>query len=211
VQEEAGRVYFIYMSEEDLKRRIEELEEEVTLLTEDLIHDKLTGLKTRRFFEDEARIYFDIAVNADDRGARRRKWFGFDSISFIFFDLDHFKNINDTYGHDAGDEVLKAVAETIKTSVREGDTAARWGGEEIAVTLVGATERDAWNKAEDIRRQIENIKFGKYPEIKVTTSAGVASAVSGISFEETLKKADKALYRAKQTGRNKIVSYSEIE
>lgn len=195
----------------DLRKRIAELEEEVTLLAQDLIHDKLTGLKTRRFFEDEARIYFDIAVNSDDRGARRRQWFGFKNVSFIFFDVDHFKNVNDTYGHDAGDVALKAVAETIKTSVREGDTAARWGGEEIAVTLVGATERDAWSKAEDIRRQIENIKFGKYPELKLTISAGIGSAVAGVTFEETLKKADKALYHAKETGRNKIVSYSEIE
>lgn len=196
-------------SESELRQRIQELEDEVSALAKDLIHDKLTGLKTRNFFEDEARIYFDIAVNAEtDRGTRRRQWFGFKNVSFIFFDIDHFKNVNDTYGHDAGDEVLKAVAETIKISVREGDTAARWGGEEIAVTLVGATERDAVNKAEDIRQQIENITFGKYPELKLTISAGVASAVQGSSFEEVLKRADQALYQAKETGRNKVVSYS---
>jgi diguanylate cyclase (GGDEF)-like protein len=194
----------------DLKKRIAELEEEVTLLMQDLIHDKLTGLKTRKFFEDEARIYFDIAVNAADRGTRRKQWFGFNNVSFIFFDVDHFKSVNDTYGHEAGDMVLKAVAETIKTSVREGDTAARWGGEEIAVTLVGATERDAWNKAEDIRRQIDNIKFGKFPDLHITISAGVATAIPGTSFEDTLGKADKALYHAKDTGRDKTVMYSEI-
>ena len=197
-------------SESELKKRIAELEEEVTALAKDLIHDKLTGLKTRNYFEEEARVYFDIAVNAEDRGTRRKQWFGFKNVSFIFFDLDYFKNVNDAYGHDAGDEALKAAAETIRMSVREGDTAARWGGEEIAVTLVGATERDAVNKAEDIRRQIENIKFGKYPELRVTISAGVASAEQGSTLEEVLKRADKALYRAKDAGRNKTVAYSEI-
>jgi diguanylate cyclase (GGDEF)-like protein len=197
-------------SELEYQKRIDELETQVEILKKDLIHDKLTGLKTRNFFEQEAKVYFDIAVNAEDRGSRRKEWFGFRNVSFIFFDIDNFKNVNDTYGHDVGDEVLKAVAETIRTSVREGDTAARWGGEELSVTLVGATEKDAWNKAEDIRRQVENIKFGKYPELKVTISGGVASAVAGVTFEDTLKKADKALYKAKESGRNKIIAYTEI-
>lgn len=198
------------ISETDLHKKIAELEATVHLLEKDLIHDNLTGLKTRGFFEEEAKVYFDIAVNAKDRGARRTKWFGFTNVSFIFFDIDYFKKVNDTLGHDAGDEVLKAVAETIKMSVREGDTAARWGGEEIAVTLVGATERDAKNKAEDIRRQIEDIIFGKYSDLHITISAGVASAESGSTFEDILKRADKALYRAKETGRNKVVGYSEL-
>jgi len=196
-------------SEADLKARIQELEDEVSALAKDLIHDKLTGLKTRAFFEEEARIYFDIAINAEtDRGTRRRQWFGFKNVSFIFFDIDHFKSVNDTYGHAAGDEILQAVAETIRTSVREGDTAARWGGEEMAVTLVGATERDAVNKAEDIRRSVEAIQFGKYPDLSLTISAGVASAEQGASFEQVLERADKALYKAKQGGRNQVVSYS---
>ncbi|MDB5194601.1 MAG: diguanylate cyclase [Parcubacteria group bacterium] len=197
-------------SETDLHSKIKELEAAVHELEKDLIHDKLTGLKTRAFFEEEARIYFDIAVNAEDRGTRRRQWFGFKNVSFIFFDIDHFKQVNDTYGHDAGDEALKAVADTIRMSVREGDTAARFGGEEIALTLVGATERDAEHKAEDIRRQIENIKFGKYPELKLTISAGVASAEQGSTIEDILKRADKALYNAKGSGRNKVVAYSSI-
>jgi diguanylate cyclase (GGDEF)-like protein len=141
--------------------------------------------------------------------SRRKQWFGFKNVSFIFLDIDHFKRVNDTHGHPAGDEVLKAVAETIKLSVREGDTAARWGGEEIAVTLVGATERDAFHKAEDIRKQVEGIRFGKIPGLAVTVSAGVASAEAGKTFEEILKRADEALYKAKQTGRNKVVAYSE--
>jgi diguanylate cyclase (GGDEF)-like protein len=199
----------LHTDREELLERIKELENEITELTKNLIYDNLTGLKTRAFFEEEARIYFDIAVSSVTHHATRRKqWFGFKNISFIFLDIDHFKSINDTYGHAVGDEVLKAVSETVITSVRDGDTAARWGGEEIAVTLVGATEKDAMHKAEDIRRQVENIVFGKYPDLNVTVSAGVASAERGSTFEEVLERADKALYKAKQAGRNRVVSYS---
>jgi diguanylate cyclase (GGDEF)-like protein len=199
------------MSEDALKRKIKELEDTIELLEKDLIHDKLTGLKTRAFFEEEARVYFDVAKNVSiDQSSRRRQWFGFTHISFIFFDIDNFKIVNDSVGHLAGDEVLQSVAETIRTSVRDGDTAARWGGEEIAVFLVGATERDAFHKAEEIRRQVENTRFGKFPELKVTISGGVASANSGSTFEETLERADQALYQAKRHGRNRVVAYSEM-
>jgi len=196
---------------EDLQKRIDELEATVQSLGKDLIHDSLTGLKTKKFFEEEASVYFSIAVNMSNaRMGERKQWFGFKNVSFVFFDIDFFKKINDTYGHLAGDEVLKAVAETIKTSVREGDTVARWGGEEIALTLIGVTEHYAIQKAEEIRRHIENIKFGKIPDLKVTVSAGVASSETGQTFESILGRADKALYRAKETGRNKVVGYSEI-
>lgn len=199
------------MSEDVLKKRIAELEKTVEDLEKDLIHDKMTGLKTRAYFEEEARVYFDVAVNAASTHgpARRRQWFGFSHVSFIFIDIDHFKKINDTLGHKAGDEVLQSIAESIKTSVRDGDTAARWGGDEIAVTLVGATERDAFHKAEDIRRQVENTRFGKFPDLRVTISAGVASATALATFEETLEHADKALLSAKSIGRNKVMTYSQ--
>lgn len=197
-------------SEEALKKRIKELEETIAILEKDLIHDELTGLKTKAYFEEEARVYFDVAVNSGSQhGPRRRQWFGFSQVSFIFFDIDDFKRVNDSLGHQAGDDVLKAVAETMKTSVRDGDTAARWGGDEMAITLVGATERDAFHKAEDIRRQVESIHFGKYPDLKVTLSAGISSATSTSTFEETLDHADKALYEAKRKGKNLVVTYSE--
>lgn len=199
-------------NEEALKRRIKELEDSIKLLEKDLIHDKLTGLKTRAFFEEEARVYFDLAKNISiDVSSRRRQWFGFTHISFIFFDIDDFKIVNDSLGHLAGDEVLQSIAETIKMNVRDGDTAARWGGEEISVFLVGATERDAFHKAEEIRRQVENTRFGKFPDLRVTISGGVASANAGSTFEETMERVDQALYHAKRTGRNRIVAYSEMK
>jgi diguanylate cyclase (GGDEF)-like protein len=199
-------------NEDILKKRVALLEETIKLLEKDLMHDKLTGLKTRAFFEEEARVYFDVAKNVSiDHSSRRRQWFGFTHISFIFFDIDNFKIVNDSLGHLAGDEVLQSVAETIRTSVRDGDTAARWGGEEIALFLVGATERDAFHKAEEIRRQVENTRFGKFPDLRVTISGGVASANAGSTFEETLDRADQALYQAKRSGRNRVVAYSEMK
>lgn len=196
---------------ETLKKRIAELEKTVQVLEQDLIHDQLTGLKTRAFFEEEARLYFDIVMNTQvSYQTERKQWFGFKNMSFIFVDIDYFKNINDTYGHASGDEVLKKVAEAVMASVREGDTAARFGGEEIIVTLVGATEGDAIKKAEDIRQRIEALVFEKIPSLKVTASVGVASAEANHPFEEILDRADKAVYEAKRRGRNNSVSYSEI-
>lgn len=197
------------MSEDALRARIEDLEKEVRDLRQNLIHDPLTGLKTRAFFDQEARVYVDIVSStAGNSGSRRRKWFGFKDLSFVFIDIDFFKDVNDTHGHLVGDEVLKSIAETVRTSVRAGDTAARWGGEEIVITLVGATERDAAAKAEDIRRQVEATKFGKHPDLTVTISAGIASYESGLTFEQMIDRADRALYAAKKGGRNRIVTYS---
>lgn len=200
------------MSEDALKKRIDELEEIVRNLEKDLIHDKLTGLKTRAFFEEEAEIYFDVASSsAGPHSLRRKEWFGFSQMSFIFIDIDDFKLVNDTFGHSAGDEVLQSVAESISLCVRDGDTAARWAGDEMAVALVGANEQDAFHKAEEIRRNVENTRYGRYPDLRVTISAGVATANPGVSFEETLEKADKALYLAKgQNKKNRVATYSEI-
>ncbi|MHB1330631.1 MAG: GGDEF domain-containing protein [Minisyncoccota bacterium] len=200
------------MREDALKKRISELEKIVQNLEKDLIHDKLTGLKTRAFFEEEAQIYFDVAANsASPHNLRRKEWFGFSHLSFIFIDIDDFKLVNDTFGHLAGDEVLLAVAESIKLSVRDGDTAARWAGDEMAVALVGANEQDAFRKAEEIRRHVENVRFGRYPDLRVTISSGVATAHPGATFEDTLEKADKALYLAKgHNNKNRVASYSEV-
>lgn len=199
-------------NEDALKKRIAELEKTIESLEKDLIHDKLTGLKTRAFFEEEAEIFFDVALNSTSpQNLRRKEWFGFSKISFVFIDIDDFKSVNDTFGHQAGDEVLQSVSESIKISVREGDTAARWAGDEMVIALVGATEQDAFHKAEEIRRNVENTRYGRYPDLRVTISAGVASANPGVSFEETLEKADKALYLAKgQNNKNRVASYSEV-
>jgi diguanylate cyclase (GGDEF)-like protein len=189
-------------NKEILEARIAELESQVHDLEKDLIHDALTGLKTRSFFEEESKIYLDMVHNIS--AGKRRQWFGFKNISFLFLDIDHFKKVNDTYGHDVGDVVLKKVAGTIQQSVRVGDTVARWGGEEIVASLLGADINDAQNKAEDIRKKVEEQSFNEAPDLKVTISIGVVSSEATSNFEDLIKKADKALYQSKQTGRNKV-------
>jgi len=191
-----------------LKNRITDLEKEILLLHENMIHDPLTGLKTRAFFEEELGVYLSTISQGE---GKRREWFGFRNLSVIFFDIDHFKIVNDTYGHDSGDMILKKVAETIRGSMRTGDTAARWGGEEIIVSLLGASEKDAVLKAEEIRVNVEKLGFPSNPEIKITVSAGVAASEKDIVLDQLVKKADEALYRAKNAGRNKIVASSEIQ
>ena len=190
---------------EDKDKRIVELETQIHDLEKDLIHDSLTGLKTRAFFEEELGIYLAIIGTSED--GKRKEWFGFKNLSIIFFDIDHFKQINDTYGHDIGDIVLRKVAKPIQANLRTGDTVTRWGGEEIVASLLGANEEDAVGKAEKIRQELENIKFGEAPDLKLTISAGVAASEKGVTLSELVKRADKALYDAKKNGRNKVVAY----
>lgn len=196
------------MKENNLEKRIEELETQVHGLEKDLIHDALTGLKTRAFLEEELDVY--LRTITQNKEGKRKEWFGFKNMSIIFFDIDHFKSINDKYGHDTGDRVLKRVAEEIQRHLRTGDTASRWGGEEMVVSLLGASEPDAVIKAEEIRKAIENISFPEAKDLRLTISSGVASSEKGVGVEELVSRADKALYSAKHGGRNRVVKYSEI-
>ena len=192
-----------------LEKRIEELEAQVHDLEKDLIHDGLTNLKTRGFFEEELQTY--LAVLGDNETGKRREWFGFRNISLAFFDIDNFKKINDTYGHDTGDLVIQKVAKTIQSEVRTGDTVARWGGEEIVVSLLGADQNDATSKAEKIRQKVEQLTFEGQSDLKITLSAGVASSMKGESLDDLIKRADKALYEAKNGGRNKVVAHGDVK
>lgn len=193
---------------EKLKEHIVELEERIKNLKNDLIHDPLTGLKTRKFFNERVEIYISNIVKVNE--GKRRDWFGFKSLSILFIDIDYFKKINDTYGHDVGDMVLKKVAETISKKVRSGDVICRFGGEEILVLLLGTDNRGALEKAEQIRGDVESIKFETPEDLNVTVSIGVATYEDGITREVLVKRADQALYKAKETGRNKVVTFSEI-
>ena len=193
---------------EKLLGTIEDLKKQVHDLEKDLIHDSLTSLKTRAFFEEESNIY--LSAISDINTSKRREWFGFKNIGFLFFDIDYFKKINDKYGHAIGDVVLKGVTQTILKNVRSGDTVARWGGEEMVSLLLGANETDARQKAEEIRKKIEELVFDFDPDLKVTVSIGVANTNKKIALTELVEQADKAMYKAKETGRNKVVVYSEL-
>lgn len=129
----------------------------------------------------------------------------------LIMDIDHFKKINDTYGHIAGDEVLKNVSDTVSKNIRKSDVVCRWGGEEILVVLVNSTLEDGKIVAEKIRHKIHHT-ITKYEnnKIQVTVSVGIKSVEMIGDFDNALTNADVALYKAKQTGRNKIVVYDDI-
>ena len=125
--------------------------------------------------------------------------------SVAFFDIDHFKNINDTYGHDAGDVILKSMGLLFRRYARDVDLIGRFGGEEFVAILPNTDKNGAYRFAEKLRQIIQNTKFiYKKTRIHVTVSGGVASRSETSSAEETIKLADKRLYLAKRSGRNKI-------
>lgn len=193
------------MTDQDKDNRIAELETQVHNLERDLIHDPLTGIKTRNFFEEELGVYLTSLATSDH--GKRKEWFGFRNISIIFFDIDYFKNVNDTYGHAVGDIVLQKVAQTIQSNLRTGDTLARWGGEEMVASLLGASEQDAMMKAEEIREKVSTLAFPEAEGLHLTISSGIASAEKNLTSSELVKHADQALYSAKNSGRNKVVAY----
>ena len=186
------------MLEKEVKERTYELEQANKKL--DLISrtDELTQLPNRR--DMHRTIEKEV-----DRANRFRKAF-----SIIFIDIDHFKDVNDTYGHAAGDAVLRSVASTIRSLLRKYDVLARYGGEEF-LTLLPETElKDAAHVAERFRKQIENqtIFFGSQ-EIKVTITLGVAQFDSSQGAEKCIQLADKALYEGKEHGRNRVILWTD--
>ncbi len=152
--------------------------------------DRLTGLFNKGKFNE--------VLKREIERARRYKR----PLSLIIFDIDHFKRINDTYGHKVGDEVLKELAKLIKKNIRKTDFAARWGGEEFVI-LAPETDLDGAVKlAEKLRQTVEKHEF---PTVKnVTISLGVAQYIDGESPEEFVIRADMALYKAKEGGRNRV-------
>ena len=151
--------------------------------------DALTGIANRRVFE--------TALQKEVLRAKRQG----EKVGLIMLDLDHFKSLNDTYGHPEGDEVLRGVGEVLSTSARGFDTAARYGGEEFAVILPGADSKQTASVAERLRQKIAALKA----VTEVTASMGVASYPDDASnATELLGAADQALYRSKEGGRNRV-------
>jgi diguanylate cyclase (GGDEF)-like protein len=128
------------------------------------------------------------------------------TMSLILMDLDHFKRINDTYGHNTGDRVLEAVAETLRRNLRSVDIACRWGGEEFIILLPASSLEHAEMIADLLRREIARLEFPDHP-IALSASFGVTEVRPGQSLSEVIEQADEALYRAKHEGRNRVVTH----
>lgn len=128
-------------------------------------------------------------------------------FSLILIDIDHFKQFNDTHGHDVGDKVLKGAAEIFRNSVRITDLVARWGGEEFIVICPNTDTHQATTVAENLRARLASAEI--FNGLKVTASFGVAS-MNTPSLEHLFKQADEALYSAKEAGRNRVVVSSTL-
>ena len=178
-----------------LQKRDADLKQALRELSEQVITDPLTRLNNRRYLWD--------FLGRDLIRARRAVL----PVAAILFDIDHFKRFNDTWGHEAGDLVLKSAADVIRQNVRGSDIACRYGGEEFIVVLPEATRNVAVERAETIRRDIERMELvlGDKKLDRVTASFGVALFPTHADTAEALvRAADDALYRAKENGRNRV-------
>ncbi len=180
---------------EEQSHEIEKLKEELRRAKEEASIDPLTGLRNRRSFERALSEFF-----------RDYKKFGY-PFSVIMLDLDNFKQINDTYGHIAGDKVLREIGNILRNYLRAKDVPARTGGEEFTIILPGITREEALTVAERLRKVIANYTV-EHEDTKInpTASFGVAEVSEDIeSPEDIIRKADENLYKAKKAGKNTVV------
>ena len=205
---------YIYLSGRDvtaekvMKRKIEQANKELLMLHEQLkeenekllksaIKDELTGIYNRKFFEKRVVEEMEIADRANEH------------ISLIIFDLDRFKLVNDNFGHQFGDEVLKRTTQIAGDLIRKTDFLNRVGGEEFAIILPNTNKAQAVFVAEKVRKALEDNKHFKVGQ--VTGSFGVAERMKAESLRSWYKRADNALYQAKNTGRNRVVDSDKID
>jgi diguanylate cyclase (GGDEF)-like protein len=159
------------------------------------IHDDLTQAYNRRHMYEELRRE---KASADRSGS---------GFSIALFDLDHFKKINDTYGHLKGDDALKHLIHSVRHEIREIDSISRFGGEEFVVMLAGTDAVGAEECGRRIGTAVNNLKFPGFPEsFRMTVSLGLATYRPGESIDELLDRADRAMYKAKAMGRNRTVA-----
>ncbi|HEY2344432.1 MAG TPA: diguanylate cyclase [Xanthomonadaceae bacterium] len=161
--------------------------------------DPLTGLPNRRAMIE--RLEHAAAITAKDGG----------KFSIAMIDIDFFKKVNDTYGHDVGDAAIRSLADTLKANRREQDFAARWGGEEFLLLMLDSAAASARHWCDSLRATVETACIQhQETRIGITISVGVAAHERVLSFEETIKDADRALYAAKAAGRNQVISAEDL-
>ena len=178
-----------------LTKQTEALREAQTKLKEQANRDPLTNMYNRRYFADISKKIIAIS--------KRTK----EPLSVMMIDIDKFKNINDTYGHAVGDEVIKLLSNRLESLIRESDVVARFGGEEFAIILPNADGVNAMDMAQRIRKDIEDISYPlESKAIKFTVSIGIDTFnhEKDDSIDTSLNRADKALYISKSDGRNQV-------
>ncbi len=165
------------------------------LLESQAVHDPLTGLLNRR--------YIDHTLQRELYQAQRYSR----PLSVIMIDIDYFKNINDTYGHKAGDTTLKETARLLQEKSRKEDIVCRFGGEEFLIVMQETTQKRALERADEIRKAVEghSFSFNAGQTKKITISLGISAfPENGQSIEDLILRADQALYKAKKQGRNRV-------
>lgn len=179
---------------DELEQKVKSLEDELTKAKQEVRTDPLTGLLTRRAYEDEIKKIESLYVRNNIEYA------------IVFFDLDYFKKINDSYGHKCGDIVLSTFGKILKKYTRDHDIISRYGGEEFVAIVNFNLLKELMLYLKRIKAVVTQNKF-VCPEnkIAISFSAGVSIRSSYDSYEEAIQQADKLLYKAKETGRNKIV------
>jgi two-component system cell cycle response regulator len=179
------------------KRYADRLRHNVQLSLEMAITDQLTGLHNRRYMSR----HLDNLIGSAKSNAK--------PLAFVIMDIDYFKSVNDSHGHDIGDEVLKEFANRIAANVRGIDLACRYGGEEFVVVMPDTDIDFAYSVSERLRHSIETTPFriSRSPNsLNLTISIGIAALEGGDDNAEALHRADQALYSAKKTGRNRVVA-----
>uniref|UniRef100_UPI000647B00D GGDEF domain-containing protein n=1 Tax=Delftia sp. ZNC0008 TaxID=1339242 RepID=UPI000647B00D len=161
-----------------------------TALRQERNHDSLTNLLNRRAFQEAAELRL-----ADSHMA---------PVSVLIGDIDHFKRINDSWGHDCGDRVLQAVARTLQQHVRSDDLVSRFGGEEFVLLLMRTTPEEAERVAERIRAQLSADGYVLAAGQRITISFGIAPVAANTALTDALTRADALLYSAKQAGRDRV-------
>ncbi len=181
----------------EYEHHLEQLVEEKTKALIELANrDPMTNLYNRRYFNEISKTLFNLAKRDNQ------------TLSLLMIDLDHFKKINDTYGHLVGDDVLQLTAKVLMRNTRECDIVIRFGGEEFVILLPNTTIKGALSIAEKIRSAIEKeeLQLGNQKSIRVTASIGIATYENAVDtdIDALIIKSDKALYAAKESGRNCI-------
>lgn len=177
-----------------MEKESAELKDNLAQQEEQALRDALTGLPNRAAYDRWIKNELEAIQAPDTPGT-----------VVVVCDVDHFKKINDTYGHLAGDKVLKILAKEISSRIRKTDFLARYGGEEFVLMLPNVALEDASALVEPIREAIANCPFHfKETQVQITMSFGLAQYVSGMQADQVFERADKALYQAKATGRNRV-------